>query len=520
MDKQRKSTLQSVSRSLADIVGEDYINAVCRSRAFLEGCPAEPLLAEAHEKVDFYPDGFARRLDELIPSTGTKVSDGLGKSARGATTQRFRDASRTAPAPLAGMGFLRVGEDGRLYFTAKAEHYHLSVGHSFPGYRLIETAKKLGITNCTHNNTRGHVTRVLEEQLVAAANGLGRGQDAELAAALDSKDPRVINRVINLETGSLVVEAAVKAVLARFYAFEPGQPEPKYAGRVPVILVLGDLEGGTGANYHGTTMMTQVMRGLWPGLAGKLEGSEALIVRPVKINDIADFKAVLGQWDSGRYKVAAFFHEIVLMNYGAILLEEAYMREAHALCREADVAVVVDEIQSCVWSPDIFMYREYGLCPDIVTVGKGLPGGEYPAARMLVNAAMDSLPQFGALVTNGQEELGSLAYLVTMEFARVNSAFTREVGDYYAAGLASLVKKHPQLLEKSEGRRHLSSLFFRQMDTVKRFVTLLNQWGIDISVQSYKPSFPPSCLTKLPITCTPRAVDFLLGKMDAALGQL
>jgi acetylornithine/succinyldiaminopimelate/putrescine aminotransferase len=518
MDKQGMKTMQGVSRSLADIAGEDYINAVCRSRAFLEGCPIEPLLATAHEKVEFYPDAFARRLDELIQATGTKVCDGLVKSARGATTQGFRDASRTAPAPLSGMGFLRVGEDGRLYYTAKAEHYHLSVGHSFPGYKLIETAKKLGINNCTHNNTRGHMTRVLEEQLIAAANGLGRG--TELTAVLDSGDPRVLNRVINLETGSLVVEAAVKMVLARFYAFEPGQPAPRYAGRVPVILVVGDLEGGTGANYHGTTMMTQVMRGLWPTLAGKLEGSETLVVRPVKINDVADFKAVLGQWDTGRYKVAAFFHEIVLMNYGAILLEEAYLRAAHALCREADAAIVVDEIQSCVWSPEIFMYREYGLSPDIVAVGKGLPGGEYPAARVLLNGAMDSLRQFGALVTNGQEELGSLAYLVTMEYARANGAFTREVGDYYQAGLASLVKKHSRVLEKCEGRRHLASLFFRRMETVKSFVALLNQGGIDISVQSYKPSFPPSCLTKLPITTTPRTVDFLLGRMDAALRQL
>jgi acetylornithine/succinyldiaminopimelate/putrescine aminotransferase len=520
MDMSKNGAPRSPRLSLADLLGKEYIAAVCGSRAFLEGCPASSLSALADEKVDFYPESFARHLEELLPLVGTPVAESLPASARGATTLRFQEASKAASAPLTGMGYYRIGEDGRLYFTSKAEHYHLSVGHSFPGYRLIDTARRLGIPNCTHNNTRGHITRLLEERLVAEANGVDPDKRADVAAVLDSPDPRLINRVINLETGSLVVEAAVKMVLARFYAFEPGQAAPRYDGRIPVILAIGDQDGGLGANYHGTTMVTQVMRGLWPGLASALEGSGALQVRPVRINDIADFKAVLERWDTGRCKVAAFFHEIILMNYGAIELREEYLREAHRLCREHDVPVVVDEIQSGIWSPDIYLFREYGLDPDIVVVGKGLPGGEYPAARVLLNRAMDSLAQFGALVTNGQEELGSLAYLATMAFARANGGFTRAVGDYYQERLEALVRAYPAVLEKREGRRHLASLFFRRMDDVKRFTATLNRQGIDISVQSYKPSFPPSCLTKLPIITTPRTVDFLVERMEAALRGL
>ena len=56
-------------------------------------------------------------------------------------------------------------------------------------------------------------------------------------------------------------------------------------------------------------------------------------------------------------------------------------------------------------------------------VGKGFPGGEYPASRILFNDRMDDhLPQFGALVTNGQEELASLAYLITMRWAAASIA--------------------------------------------------------------------------------------------------
>ena len=59
----------------------------------------------------------------------------------------------------------RVGEDGRLWLISKSEHYHVPLGHGFPGYALLDRARRLGIPNATHNNTRGRITRLLEEEL-------------------------------------------------------------------------------------------------------------------------------------------------------------------------------------------------------------------------------------------------------------------------------------------------------------------------------------------------------------------
>ncbi len=529
MSTNRSDSPRSLKLSLSDLLGADYTRAVATAHAFLSGEDPAHVAGLAQEKVDLYPSAFARRVDELLPLVGTRVSDSLPSSARGAGTRGFQEASKTAPAPVSGLGLFRIGEDGRLYLASKAEHYHLSVGHGFPGYRLLELARRLGIPNCTHNNTRGHITRLLEEELVASANGLG-GAAAEnglhasdrrpVRQVLESSDPRVINRVINLETGSLAVEAALKIVLRRFYRFEKEAERPPYEGRIPVLLVIGDYEGGIGANYHGTTTLTQVMRGLWPALGGKLEASGAFLVRPVKINDLADFRAVMDRWDTGPHKVAAFFHEIVLMNYGAVRLEPGFLTGAYDLCRQRDVPVVADEIQSCIWSPDFFLFREYGLRPDVVSVGKGCPGGEYPAARILCTSALDTLPQFGALVTNGQEEIASLAFLVTMAFARANRAFIQDTGEEYERRLKDLASRHSGVIEKMEGRRHLASLFFRDTGKLSAFVKALNGSGIDISIQSYKAKCPPSCLTKLPLVVTPRTVDFLVAKMDAVLAAL
>jgi acetylornithine/succinyldiaminopimelate/putrescine aminotransferase len=208
------------------------------------------------------------------------------------------------------------------------------------------------------------------------------------------------------------------------------------------------------------------------------------------------------------------------MNYGAIRLEESFLERAYDLCRNHDVPTCVDEIQSCIWSPELFLFREYGLRPDFVSVGKGFPGGQYPASKILTTAEMDNLNQFGALVTNGQEELASLAYLVTMEFAQANSAHTAELGRYYENELKALAARYPQWIDRIEGQRHLSSIFFGAEDKAVAFIKELNAAGIDISAHTYKPKCPPSALTKLPLTATPKMVDFLVDRMDRALSRL
>lgn len=513
-------SIKSLSLSLSDLLGREYTKAVCEARAFTAGVDIGELRAVADEKVGLYPPGFQKRVDELIDSVGKQVCPGFAKSACGATTDSFIKASKLAMAPLTGYGLVRIGEDGRAYLVSKSEHYHASLGHGFPGYRLIENAKRLGIANITHNNTRGHITRLLEEELIRTANGIPRGKRSELEAVLSSKEPHVLNRVINLETGSLAVEAALKMMLARFFRLDKTFPEPPYAGRIPVFLVIGDNEGGKEANYHGTTMLTQVMRGLWPELGAALEQHELFVVKAVRINDGNHFREQLEQYDRAPYKVAGFFHEIILMNYGAIRMEEAFLQNAYALCREHDIPVCVDEIQSCIWSPVLFLFREYGLHPDFVSVGKGFPGGQYPSSKIITTAAMDNLNQFGALVTNGQEELASLANLITMEFAQANAVFLEELGQYYERALRELAAKHSRLVERIEGRRHLSSIFFKDESQAVEFIRHLNDACIDISAHTYKANCPPSALTKLPLTASVKMVDFLVGSMDRALSRL
>jgi acetylornithine/succinyldiaminopimelate/putrescine aminotransferase len=512
--------MKNIRLSLEDLTGREYMDALCEARAFLEGGTKAGYLALAQEKVDFFPEDFQERLDSLLPFVGRQVVSAFANSSDGAATAAFNKASHKTMAPLDGMGFYRIAEDGRLYVITKSEHYHASLGHHFPGYRLVQLAQRLGIDNITHNNTRGHITRLVERELVRVANGLAKADEAGLARVVASKEPHVLNRVLNIETGSLAVEAALKMALARFYRQDDTSPQPANAGRTPVFLVLADREGGPKANYHGTTVMTQLLRGLWPELKAGMAEHGLYQVQQVMLNDIADLQAALDKWDVAPYRVAAFFHEIVLMNYGAIRLTPEYLHAAYDLCHAHEVPIIDDEIQSCIWSPQLFMFREYGLNPDMVSVGKGFPGGQYPASRVLVTSQYDTLSQFGALVTNGQEELASLAYLITMAFAEANCEYVATLGDYYEARLNDLATEFPAVVEKVEGSRHMGSLFFYSSEQAKAFVKTMNGAGYDVSAQTYKLDAPPVVLTKLPLIASPMMVEQFIGEMGQALANL
>ncbi len=511
--------LQNIIRSLEDLLGAEYLAAVCGARAAMTGECKEDLLALARKKTAFYPPQMAARQEALMDAVGRSVCAPAPDAVRtmtGAPTDSYRAAQCADAAPLGGYGCFRTGEDGRLYFAAKSEHYHIPLGHSFPGYDLIETAKALGIPNATHNNTRGYVTRLLERRLIEAANGVKAGT-AEYEAVLASRAPGVLNRVVNLETGSLAVEAALKMMLNRFYAMEGG--EAPYAGRIPVFLVMEDNLGGIGAGYHGTTILAQTLRGLWPAFREK--AAALYRVEPVRINDAAAFAEAMERWNRPPYKTAGFCHELIMMNYSAIVLQKEVLQAVYRLCRETDTAVLCDEIQSSAWYDTLFLFRKYDLTPDFVSIGKGFPGGCYPASKVLVSGAYDNLSQFGALVTNGQEELASLAYLITMEFVQANGAHLRETGARYHRQMAELAARHPKLCAGVEGDAHMTSLLFLQPEAAKAFGRrMTHDFCVDLSVQANKAGCPPAALTKLPLLVTPTMAEKLVGRMEACLLEM
>jgi acetylornithine/succinyldiaminopimelate/putrescine aminotransferase len=351
-------------------------------------------------------------------------------------------------------------------------------------------------------------------------NGLTSGQSEELRKVLASNEPKVLNRVLNLQTGSLAAEAAIKMMLTRFFRLDATFPERQYQGKIPVFLIVEDNDGGPQANYHGTTIFAQTLRGLWPELLRRFEECSFCKIAPVKINDIDDFRKKLEEYNQGPYKTAGFLHEIVLMNYGGILLKKEYLTKAYELCKQYDTPVTVDEIQSCMWYQGHCLFKRYGLQPDFVILGKGLSGGEYAASKVVTTAEMDTLNQFGALVTNGQEEIASLACLISLAFVEENGEVIESMGAKIEEKLRALGPLFPQLISQVEGKGHLSAIHFKDVAVAVKFVENLNKQGIDISAQTYKANCPPAALLKLPLVTTEKALNFLIAKMTQALSAI
>ena len=167
----------------------------------------EEAKALAQEKVEFWPERHQKAIENLASKLGQAVLPPISDTPKGAGTASFNKVTKTGPAPVGGIGPYRIGEDGHVYMASKAEHYHIPLGHRFPGYQLLQNARKLGILNATHNNSRGYITRMTERKLIATANGLEM-DDPKLDGIIAGEDPKALCRVLNINTGSLAVWAA------------------------------------------------------------------------------------------------------------------------------------------------------------------------------------------------------------------------------------------------------------------------------------------------------------------------
>ena len=57
-------------------------------------------------------------------------------------------------------------------------------------------------------------------------------------------------------------------------------------------------------------------------------------------------------------------------------LEQEFVRKTAALCKEKDILLMIDEVQTGVGrTGSLYCYEQYGIEPDVITSAKGLGGG-------------------------------------------------------------------------------------------------------------------------------------------------
>ena len=132
--------------------------------------------------------------------------------------------------------------------------------------------------------------------------------------------------------------------------------------------------------------------------------------------------------------------ELVQGEGGVVALDADYVARVAAFCREKDLILIVDEVQTGVGRTGRFLACEhFGLKPDIVTLAKGLGGG-LPIGAVVMNqkVAAHMGPGSHGSTFGGNPVCcaGALAVLDTMDEAFL--AQVRERAAQLRAGLAAL----------------------------------------------------------------------------------
>jgi ornithine--oxo-acid transaminase len=88
-------------------------------------------------------------------------------------------------------------------------------------------------------------------------------------------------------------------------------------------------------------------------------------------------------------RTAAFLVEPIQGEGGVIVPPEGYLAETAAICRDANVLFVADEIQTGFGRTGKMLCCEWeGVRPDVVVLGKALSGGFYPVSAIVADAGV------------------------------------------------------------------------------------------------------------------------------------
>lgn len=444
--------------------GREIVAAMEAGLKWIDGLDISRLLSRVGHTLDEVPS--------FTPLDKTLLQDSYG-------------GSQTGPSDdfLVGRGLFYITEQRRLFLDCTSGHYQMVWGYNHGELcEAVEAASRSGVIWDNHSNIPQSPLKRLSQRLVELGNAPGE------------KDP-LDTVLLGVCTGSVACAAALKIQLKVFDRRSGG-------GVSPVLLVLN-------GNYHGTDMVPQFMRGMWPGM---LQRFDVVLLEPNDPEALEDAFRMHGS------RVAGFWVEPVMMNREAIAIDPMYLRLAQHWCRETGALLCIDEIQTGFWQPEIFEYRRLGLQPDLVVLGKGMTAGFHPLSGVLLRQRHDLLEQYDAISTNGSASMPAFVALCSIELIRSNAARVRATAERIARGFQSLAADFPGLILCAQGRGHLAGLKFRNTRDARQFHARLLAAGLWTRVHAYHEGHS-TILTKLGLLADEPVVEFVLRRIRELLQE-
>jgi ornithine--oxo-acid transaminase len=231
--------------------------------------------------------------------------------------------------------------DGRRYLDFLAAYSAVNQGHCHPAIfqAMCDQAQKVTLTSRAFRN----------DQLPLLYRDLHELTGFEMALPMNS--------------GTEAVETSLKTA-RKWGTVVKGIPE----GHAEILVATNNFHGRT-ISIVGFSSEDQYREGFGPFPAG---------FRQVTYGDAESLRQAITP------NTCAFLVEPIQGEAGILLPPTGYLREVAAICREHNVLLMVDEIQSGLGrTGKLFAYLHEGITPDVVIVGKALSGGFYPVSAVL-----------------------------------------------------------------------------------------------------------------------------------------
>ena len=293
--------------------------------------------------------------------------------------------------------------DGNKYLDCLSAFSCLNTGHCHPKIldAMIKQAGKLTITSRAFRNAE--LSIFLKE-----------------LAELTGKEA-----ILPMNTGAEAVETAVK--LAIRWAYQVKGTE-KYNAEIIVCE----------NNFHGrTTTITSFSsepaykEGFGPFTQG------------FKIIPYGDTNALK---EAITPNTCAFLLEPIQGEAGIIIPPEGYLKEAEKICKENNVLLMFDEIQTGFGrTGKLFAHQHENVNPDVIIVGKAISGGFYPVSAVLSNnSIMDVLTPGSHGSTFGGNPLGCAVARAALKVLKEENLIqnSAELGKYFLEKLKTLNNPH------------------------------------------------------------------------------
>ena len=285
------------------------------------------------------------------------------------------------------------------------------------GKRYIDLTSGIGVCCLGYNNKK--IIDAITEQahkLMHVSNLFTTAPMVQTAKTLCEQTG--MGKVFFANSGAEANEGMIK--LARKYSYD------KYGtGRAEIVTLHN--------SFHGRTVTTLKATGQEKFHQYFFPFTEGFAYADA--NDIVSVKAAVNA------HTCAVMIELVQGEGGVMPLDKAFVQDVQQFCRENDLLLLVDEVQTGIGrTGSLFAFQQYGIQPDVVSMAKALGGG-VPIGAVMAAKTCDTVlgPGTHATTFGGTPMICAAANAVLSEV--IQPAFlqsVKEKGEYLTKQLLAM----------------------------------------------------------------------------------